>query len=127
MSGSILPRRFGRDESGATAMEYGLVMPLLIFGILGAAWAGLLMYSAASLDLAVQSAARCMAVDANNCGTASATQTYAQARYQGPAISPTFLATASGCGHTVTAQASFGLEILPGIRGVPLSSSACYP
>jgi Flp pilus assembly protein TadG len=127
MSKGDLRRRFGRDESGATALEYGLVMPLLIFGILGAAWAGLLMYSAASLDLAVQSAARCMAVDANSCGTASATQTYAQTQYQGPAIGPTFLATASGCGHTVTAQAKFGLQILPGMPAVPLSSSACYP
>ncbi|HKR90465.1 MAG TPA: TadE/TadG family type IV pilus assembly protein [Phenylobacterium sp.] len=120
-------RRFLRDESGATAMEYGLVMPLLIMGILGAMWAGMLMFSASSLDLAVQAAARCMAVDANQCGSASATETYAQSQYSGPAISPAFTASASGCGHTVTGQATFDLGILPGVANVPLSSSACYP
>ena len=120
-------RRLRRDESGATAIEYGLVMPLLIMGILGAMWAGMLMFSASSLDLAVQSAARCMAVDANNCGSASATETYAQSQYEGPDISPAFTATADGCGHTVTAEASFNLGILPGVPDVPLSASACYP
>ena len=127
MKTTLRLRRFRRDESGATAIEYGLVMPLLIMGILGAMWAGMLMFSASSLDLAVQAAARCMAVDANNCGSVSATQTYAQAQYQGPAISPVFTATADGCGHTVTGQATFGLGIVPGVPDVPLSSSACYP
>lgn len=123
----FLLRRLRRDERGATAVEYGLVMPLLITGILGAMWAGLLMFSASSLDMAVQQAARCMAVDANNCGSATATQTYAQAHYAGPDIAPVFTATADGCGHTVTAQATFGLGILPGVPDVPLTSSACYP
>lgn len=127
MKTTFLLRRFRRDESGAAAMEYGLVMPLLIMGILGAMWAGMLMFSASSLDLAVQAAARCMAVDADNCGSASATETYAQSQYKGPDISPTFTAAPSGCGHTVTAQASFDLGILPGVADVPLSASACYP
>lgn len=120
-------RRFTRDDRGTTAAEYGLVLPVLVLGILGGIWVGLLAFSASSLDLAVQTAARCMAVDANNCGSVSATQTYAEAQYSGPAISPTFTASASGCGHTVTAQASFDLSIVPGIGAVPLSSSACYP
>ena len=127
MSKRILLRRFRRDESGATAAEYGLIMPLLIFGIFGALWAGLLMFSNSSLDLAVQAAARCMAVDADKCGSPSATETYALSQYSGPNISPAFTATASGCGHTVTAEAKFDLGILPGFADVPLSTSACYP
>ena len=127
MSKIILLRRFGRDESGATAPEYGLVMPVLIFSILGGLWAGLLMFSSSSLDLAVQSAARCMSVDANQCGSASATEAYAQAQYQGPSIAPAFTATLSGCGHTVTAEASYDMRVLPGFAAVPLSVSACYP
>ena len=121
-------RRFSRNDSGATAVEYGLVLPLLVLAIMGGIWVGMLTFSASSLDLAVQSAARCMSVDANNCGSASATQSYALAQFNAPGIvTPTFTASASGCGHTVIAQANFNLSLVPGIGAVPLSSSACYP
>jgi len=120
-------RRFRRDQSGATAVEYGLILPILVLSIMGGIWVGLLSYTTNSLNLAVQAAARCMSVDANNCGSAAATQTYALSQYQGPDISPTFTADTSGCGHTVTAEAVFNMTIVPGIGNVPLSSSACYP
>jgi Flp pilus assembly protein TadG len=128
MSTPAFLRRLAHDDHGAAAVEYGLVLPLLMAALLGGVWLGLLTFSAGSLDLAVQAAARCMAVDANNCGSVSATQTYAKTQYTGPNISPVFSASASGCGHTVTAQANFNLDVLPGIiPSVPLSSSACYP
>jgi Flp pilus assembly protein TadG len=120
-------RRLARDERGVTAIEYGFVFPVFALMLLGGIWASLLVFSVDSLDLAAQSAARCMAVDVNNCGTASATQTFAQGRYAGPNISPVFTATTTGCGHTVTATASFDLRVLPGLVAVPLSVSACYP
>jgi Flp pilus assembly protein TadG len=120
-------RRLLVDCAGATAVEYALVLPLLALMIMGGIWVGALSLSVSSLDLAVQSAARCAAVDANQCGSASATQTFALSRYAGPAISPVFSASNSGCGHTVTAQANFDLNIVPGIGSIPLSVSACYP
>jgi Flp pilus assembly protein TadG len=119
--------RLRGDERGATAVEYGFVLPILIIMILGGIWASLLTFSVSSLDMAAQSAARCMAVDANTCGTPTDTATYAQSRYAGPNISPVFTASATGCGHTVTAQATFNLNIIPGITNLPLSVSACYP
>jgi Flp pilus assembly protein TadG len=122
-----LLRRFARDVGGATAVEYGFVLPLLAMTILGGIWVGVLTFSVSSLDLAVQSAARCMAVDANACGSVAATQAYAQSRYGGPNIAPVFTASTTGCGHTVTAQASFDLNILPGFSTLPLTVSACYP
>lgn len=127
MSRPALLHRFARNDRGATAIEYGLVLPVLAAAVLGGIWVGLLLLSTSSLNLAVQAAARCMSVDANACGSASATQSYAQAQYNGPNISPVFTADTSGCGHTVTAQANFNIDILPGIGSVPLSSSACYP
>jgi Flp pilus assembly protein TadG len=127
MSFKTLLQRLGRDERGATAVEYGFVLPVFILMILGGIWASLLTFSVSSLDLAVQSAARCMSVDANTCGTPTATTAYAQSRYAGPAISPVFQATTAGCGHTVTAQATYDLNLLPGLPSVPLSVSACYP
>ena len=119
--------RLARDDRGTTAAEYGLVLPVMLTAILGAMWVGMLMLSAGSLDLAVQAAARCMSVDANACGTSSATEAYALTQYNGPNLSPTFAASTSGCGHTVTATANFNLNLLPGIGSVPLSASACYP
>ncbi|MDB5447533.1 MAG: hypothetical protein JWQ97_2850 [Phenylobacterium sp.] len=120
-------RRFLGDRSGATAVEYALVLPLLAVMIMGGIWVGVLTLAVSSLDMAVQSAARCAAVDANLCATASATQAFAQSRYAGPALSPVFTASNSGCGHTVTGQATFDLNIVPGVGSLPLSVSACYP
>ena len=120
-------RRFLRDRSGATALEYALVLPLLALMIMGGIWVGVLTLAVSSLDMAVQSAARCAAVDANLCATNSATQSFALTRYAGPSISPVFTASDAGCGHTVTGQATFDLNIVPGIGSIPLAVSACYP
>jgi len=127
MSAAATLRRLVGDVSGATAIEYALVLPIFSMMILGAIWVGALTFSVSSLEHAVQSAARCMAVDANTCGTTTATETFAQSRYGGPNISPLFTASTSGCGHTVTAQAAFDLNLVPGLNSVPLTVSACYP
>jgi Flp pilus assembly protein TadG len=119
--------RFARADGGATALEYGLVLPLFILMLMGGIWAGLLTFSQSCLEMAVQSAARCLSVNSAQCATPAAAQAYALARYAGPAISPSFTASNSGCGHTVTGQATFDLNIVPGVGSVPLSASACYP
>lgn len=120
-------RKLLKDDRGVTAVEYAFVLPVFLLMVLGAIWGGMLTDAASSLNLAVQQAARCMSVDAANCPTARAAQTYAQNFYAGPDISPVFTATATGCGHTVTAQATFNLNIVPGLPNVPLAASACYP
>jgi Flp pilus assembly protein TadG len=120
-------RPLAQDAAGNVAMEYALVLPVMMLALVGCFWIGMLGLSMSSLDHAVQQAARCMSVDANACPTPSATQTYAQGKYAGPDISPVFTASATGCGHTVTATASFDFELAPGLPSVPLSVSACYP
>jgi Flp pilus assembly protein TadG len=122
-----LLRRWRDDAQGTTAIEYALVLPLFLTVLLGGIWTGLLMISMSSLDLAVESAARCYAVDATLCATPSAAQTYAQGRYAGLASSAVFTASNTGCGHTVSATANFNLNFVPGVGPVPLSASACYP
>lgn len=120
-------RAFVADRSGAAAAELALVLPLFVCVLMGGIWAGLLTLSISSLDYSAQAAARCAAVNAQLCGTTSATETYAESLYNGPAISPVFTASQSGCGHTVAAQASFDFSLIPGIGAVPISASACYP
>jgi Flp pilus assembly protein TadG len=127
MTRTPLLRRLRQDTSGVTAVEYAFVLPVFMMMVLGGLWVGLLSYAVSSLNFTVESAARCMSVDANACATATDTQTYAAKIYNGPSISPTFLASTAGCGHTVSAQANFDLAILPGLSAVPLTASACYP
>ena len=60
-------------------------------------------------------------------GTPSATVSFAQARYKGPAVSAAFTSTTDGCGHTVRATGDFKLDIAIAEFDVPLSAAACYP
>jgi Flp pilus assembly protein TadG len=125
--GLLRLRRLARDAHGGIAVEYALILPALVLALLGGIWLGLLGLAMSSLDLAVQSAARCMAVDANACATPTQTQTYAQSQYTGPDVGAVFTASATGCGHTVSAQGTFSLDVAPGLSDVPLNVSACYP
>jgi len=122
-----LLQRLAREQSGAAAIEFAFALPLLVMTILGAIWVGLLVFTISSLDHSVQSAARCSAVNEQLCDTAAKTVSYAQNSYVGPAVSPTFTVSTADCGHRVVGEASFDLGILPGVKTIPLSVSACYP
>jgi Flp pilus assembly protein TadG len=121
------PTRFASDARGAVAIEYAITLPVLLLMLLGAIWTGLLIFSMSSMEMAVETAARCASVDSSNCGSPYATENFARSQYAGPAISPVFTASSTGCGHTVTGQATFNLALVPGFATVPLSASACYP
>ena len=119
--------RWTRDRGGATAVEFALVLPAFLALIVGGVSAGNLGFTVSSLQFAVQAAARCSAVNTTLCNSASATVAYAQSRYMGPTISPTFTSTTAGCGHTVSANATFGFQVATHTIGLPLTASACYP
>src|SRR6202030_2245511 len=57
--------------------------PALAMLVVGTMSAGLVVYSAAGLHEAVEQAARCYSVNATQCNSATATQTYAQNSYYG--------------------------------------------
>lgn len=120
-------RAFGLDDRGGTAVETALVLPVFVMLVVGGVYAGLLAFTTNSLHFAVQEAARCSAVKTTVCTSAAATQAYAQAKYAGPNISPAFVYSTAGCGHTVQATATFGLELGVTEISVPLSATACYP
>jgi Flp pilus assembly pilin Flp len=118
--------RYWKDERGASAAEFALVLVpflALIFGIIGLS---LLIYANATLQYAAEDAARCASVNAN-CGDPV---THALSVYKGPAISPVFHYTydaASACGHIVTGSATYPLDAVVVNISVPLSASACFP
>lgn len=116
-----------RDERGGAAVEYALVLPVFITLIVGALCAGNLLFAVNGLHYAVEDAARCAAVKTTVCTDSSTTVTYAQSRYSGPKISPTFTFSATGCGHTVQGSARYPLILAAYTINVPISASACYP
>jgi Flp pilus assembly protein TadG len=124
--------RFGQTralltcDSGTTAAEFGMVLPAVAALIVGGLYTGVLVYSAAGLHNAVEQAARCYSVNVNQCGTVSATQTYAQNQYYG-VNSPTFTASLQSCGHQVAATVAIPLIAVVESLTVPLSATACFP
>lgn len=120
-------RRLGRGQGGAAAIEYALVLPAFITLIVGGVCAAQLAFAVNSLHFAVEDAARCAAVKTTVCTSSSTTISYAQARYSGPQITPTFDYSSGGCGHTVTASGHYPIILAVYTINVPISAAACYP
>ena len=64
--------RLWRAQSGATALEYALVLPMLLLFIIGIIDVSRLLWTYTTLTRATEAAARCGAVDKTNCGTITA-------------------------------------------------------
>ena len=120
------PGKFANCKDGAFTVEFALVLPALAGLVVGGLYTGLLVYSAAGLQHAVEQAARCYSVNASQCGSISAAQSYAQSEYYG-INSPTFVAAAAGCGHQVSASVTIAFNAVVKHVSVPLSATACFP
>jgi Flp pilus assembly protein TadG len=115
-----------RCDRGSTAVEFALVLPALAMLLVGGLYTGLLMYSVAGLHSAVEQAARCYSVNASQCSSAFAAQTYAQNSYYGVS-GPAFTASIAPCGHQVSATLTFELSAAVASWTVPLTATACFP
>jgi Flp pilus assembly protein TadG len=119
--------------NGTTAVEFAMVLPPFLMLLLGTISARLAVYTEASLQYAVEGAARCYSADtspystATQCVSATTTQSYAKSLYHGPS-SPTFTASTPACGHQVNATLK---NVVPGTYMAPfnitLSATACFP
>ena len=119
--------RYWKDEHGSGAAEFAIVLlpfVVLIFAIIHLC---LMFYANQTLQFATEAAARCYSVDSINCSSTGAVQLYAAGRYKGPNITPTFAATATGCGHTVNGSGSYQLNAVVVNVSVPLTATACFP
>jgi Flp pilus assembly protein TadG len=122
-----LMRRLGRDARGATALEFGLILPAFVMLVIGVINVAQLSYAVSSMNYAVQEAARCSALNKTSCGNDTAVVSYAQAKYLGPLIGPTFTPSTAGCGHTVVGTATFRLNAALFVYNIPLRAEACFP
>jgi Flp pilus assembly protein TadG len=130
--------RLAANRRGAAAIEYALLLPVLLLFMLGIIDVGRLMWTYTTLSRAVDAAARCGAINAD---AASPTACQSNAAIQARAVteawgltitSAAFTVTRPSCGVQVRGAYSF-VSIIPGIgRPAPmgtlaLSATACYP
>jgi len=124
------------DIAGAVAIEYAIILPVLLLALLGAMDLGRLFWSYATIANAAQTAARCFAIKAAACQTAAATQSYAATQAYGITINASaFTVTTPACGAQVAASYVFDFVVpwfyaIPpfgGSNSVTLSTTSCYP
>ncbi|MGC2415442.1 MAG: TadE/TadG family type IV pilus assembly protein [Stellaceae bacterium] len=119
-------------------MEFALILPILLVCVLGLIEFARAIWTQATLDYAVQAAARCGAVDSNTCGTDVNIQNYAAGKAPGLSFAdPTATFTVKRgalavCnGVQVTASLPFDLllpALLPNLPTLELlTASACFP
>jgi Flp pilus assembly protein TadG len=120
-------RAFFTSQNAAVAAEFAMVIPAMLLLTLGTINLGVMSFAMTNLHYAVQTAARCGAINATTCGTTGDTQTYAASVYYGPVITPSFTATVSATCSSVTGTGTF--HFVTGVTSTPmtLSASACYP
>lgn len=128
--------RFGRCEAGASAGEFALVLPAILFLMFGAFNLLVVVYAAASLQAAAEASARYASIQTNLNGSApsqATVQTYAASAYKGPGLSSLAFTcaggscAASGCGHSVSATGTYKLSYGFGALTVPINAQACFP
>jgi Flp pilus assembly protein TadG len=121
--------RICSDESGASAIEFGLTAPLFFMIVLGIIEAGLFVWSQAGLQHAAEMAARCATVNATTCPNTSAIQNFAVQQAYGLSFAPSvFSVTTPACGNQVSATYTY--QFITSYFGAPtltLNAQSCFP
>jgi len=128
--------RFAACRRGSAALEMAIVLPVLCLMIVGTIYSGWVIYSTNMLYFAVESAARCAAVNTTLCGPGPSgtaqipnIQAFAVSQAWGiNVVAANFTVTQPTCGWRVTANYTF-LFVMPfqADFNVLISPSACYP
>jgi Flp pilus assembly protein TadG len=126
---TVRPAARGASARGATAVEYALILPVLLLFLLGIMDVGRLAWTQATLKYATAAAARCAAINATACATTAQIQAYGAAHaYAMDLAASDFTVTTLTCGRSVSVSTSFGF-VTPWIApmSVTLAADACYP
>lgn len=121
-----------RWSRGSVAVEYGLLLPVLLLFLFGLVDCGRLLWTYTTLYRATEAAARCAAVNATLCGTPTQIQTYAVTQAFGLNITTAaFTASSAACGVQVTASLAY-VFVIPQLSAlvpstITLATTACYP
>ena len=123
---------FHRDQRGASAAEFALVIPLIAALVLGLMHLSFVLYSAVAMHQATEATARCLSVSANNpsgattdCPDSTQVQAYGTSRYVGPGISPQFTVSSSAaCTNGLQVSGSGVYNLSMGFVNFPITISA---
>lgn len=117
------------DRRGVTAVEFSLILPALLLLLFGIVEFGRLLWTQSALHFAVEEAARCATVDAANCGSASAVQSFAVARAAGLGLqNSVFSLTSPACGNQVSASYPFPFVLATLFPySITLTAQSCFP
>jgi len=127
MVGNLLDS-LGRDQQGTTAVEFGIIAPVLIAMLVGTMALCVALFLIGSLHFAVEDGARCASVKTTVCSDAATTVAYTQSRYFGPpGVTPTFTYAAAACGNSVTASITYSMNVVFKTLVIPISATACFP
>jgi Flp pilus assembly protein TadG len=118
------------NSSGATAVEFALVIPIFLVIVLGTINFGMAMSAVTQLHYAAERSARCLSVNVTTPCSKANIDAYAKGIYAGPGLngltfsSPT---TDPVCGRQVNGSGSY--TILTGFKksAITFSATACYP
>ncbi len=136
MSATRLWHRNRVAHCGSVAIEYALILPVLLLFLLGIMDVGRLLWTYTTLHRSVQAAARCGAVDPVTCATATQIETYAVGQAYGLNIPlSAYTVTAPSCGIKI--QGTFVFQFfIPWLSPISpfgaanqltLNATACYP
>jgi Flp pilus assembly protein TadG len=125
--------RFHKSRSGAAAIEYAIVLPVLLLLVFGIIDVGRLLWTYTTLVRAGEAAARCYAVKAAGCTTVDEVQNYAVSQAWGLTVAASsFTVATSTCGAQVSASYVFGF-VIPWVsaygsaNSITLNTTACFP
>ena len=128
----ILVRRLLADQSGATAVEFVLVLAATVILMIGTINVSFMIYSYTTLHYAVEEAARCATAKTLVCKDKATTESYAGTAYKGLgdasfAYSQTLDTNGLPLCNQVVGTANFNFTTGITSMTVPLSATACYP
>jgi Flp pilus assembly protein TadG len=119
--------RLSREEGGAGAVEFALILPALAMMVLGIVEFGRTLWTQNALHYSVEQAARCASIDKNNCATSSQIASYAAGLSGAPFASTVFTASVASCGNQVSASLPVQLNIPFLDYSLTLTAQSCYP
>ncbi len=118
-----------RENSGATAVELALTMPLFLGLLIGCIQLGLALWTQFGLQYGSEAGARCASIDTTTCGTSDQIASYAASHAFGLSLpSSAFTVSTPSCGNQVSASYPYTFyTLLFRTPTVTLTARSCFP